>query len=262
MQIQQIRNATQRITYADKTFLIDPWLAPKGTSGCFRDFPYRPVDPAQEDIAMPMCELPMSIEAVLSGIDAYIVTHVHPDHIDMTPEGRLGNHLDKTLPVFVQNQADADAFSASGFADVRLLSQDCFFEDIALIQTPGLHGTETPCGPSCGVIFKHPNEKTLYVAGDTIWYDGVLKTLQQFEPQVITLNACAAELQGYGRLIMDDADVESVVRHAGNASIVITHMDNVAHASITRDSMRKRLSRRALLDRVLMPEDGETLQFC
>lgn len=219
----------QRITYADKTFLIDPWLAPKGILGCFRNFPYRPVD---------------------------------PDHIDMTPDGRLGNHLDKTLPIFVQNQADADAFSASGFADVRLLSQDCFFEDIALIQTPGLHGTEIPGGPSCGVIFKHPNEKTLYVAGDTIWYDGVQKTLQQFEPRVVTLNACAAELQGYGRLIMDDADVESVICHANNASIVITHMDNVAHASITRDSMRKHLSRRALLDRVLMPEDGETLQFC
>lgn len=31
VQLQQIRNATVKITYADTTFLIDPMLAKKGT---------------------------------------------------------------------------------------------------------------------------------------------------------------------------------------------------------------------------------------
>ena len=29
MKLTQIRNATNRLEYADKTFLIDPWLMPK-----------------------------------------------------------------------------------------------------------------------------------------------------------------------------------------------------------------------------------------
>lgn len=260
MEIQQIRNATQRIHYAGKTFLIDPWLAPKGAMGTFRNTPFRPIDKSLEDIPMPMCDLPMPVEDVLAGVDAVILTHLHPDHIDMTPEG-IGGPIDKLLPIFVQNEEDAKALEANGFADVRLLSETSFFEDVSLCKTPGRHGTLVACGPSCGVIFKHPEEKTLYVAGDTIWYEGVQDTLQRFKPQVITLNACAAMLRDYGRLIMDDADVASVINASEDAEIVITHMDSVAHASITRADMRQRLTSRSLIDQVHMPEDGTTLSF-
>ena len=39
MKFQQIRSATIKITYAGKTFLIDPWLAPRFTSGCLAMIP-------------------------------------------------------------------------------------------------------------------------------------------------------------------------------------------------------------------------------
>ena len=39
MRFQQIRSATVKITYAGKTFLIDPWLAPRYTSGCLAMMP-------------------------------------------------------------------------------------------------------------------------------------------------------------------------------------------------------------------------------
>ncbi|MEG7492009.1 MBL fold metallo-hydrolase, partial [Enterobacter hormaechei] len=39
MNITQIRNATQLITYAGKRFLIDPMLAPKGTDPRFPGTP-------------------------------------------------------------------------------------------------------------------------------------------------------------------------------------------------------------------------------
>ena len=37
VQIQQIRNATAKIEYAGKTFLVDPFLAKKGTYPGFPD---------------------------------------------------------------------------------------------------------------------------------------------------------------------------------------------------------------------------------
>ena len=53
MEIKQIRNATIRVLYAGKTFLIDPWLLEKGQMGCFLDIPGRPFrvpDTAKEGI--------------------------------------------------------------------------------------------------------------------------------------------------------------------------------------------------------------------
>ncbi len=261
MKIQQIRSAMIRIDYAGKTFLTDPWLAEKGAMGPFNDPSFRYCRPEQAEIAMPMCDLPMPRETILEGVDAYVVTHVHPDHIDMAADGTVGEFMDKNVPVFVQSEDDANVLKRSGFSQVRVLSQDSSFEGIRLIKTPGLHGTKIPCGPSCGVIFDHPSEKKLYVAGDTIWYESVAETIKAFRPDVVILNACAAEFIDQGRLIMDDEDVKNVCDACPDAKIIISHMDNVAHAAITRKNMRERLTRRGIWEKVLMPDDGEAYSF-
>ncbi|MCR4667628.1 MAG: MBL fold metallo-hydrolase [Desulfovibrio sp.] len=261
MNIQQLRNATVRIEYGGKSFLIDPWLMDKGAMGCFVDTPFRCVDPSKETIPMPMCDLPMPVNDILRGVDAYIITHVHPDHVDMEADGTVGKVLDKNIPVFVQSPEDAQILLRSGFSEVTVLYENSGIGDVNLIKTPGRHGTKIPCGPSCGVVFQAPSEKTLYIAGDTIWYDAVRHTLEQFRPDVIIVNACAAELRNEGRLIMDDADVAAVHMACPEATIVISHMDTVAHASITRNDMRQFLHKRGLETATVMPDDGETLSF-
>ena len=37
MKFEQIRNATIVLEYADKKFLVDPWLAPQGSNGTFKE---------------------------------------------------------------------------------------------------------------------------------------------------------------------------------------------------------------------------------
>ena len=67
MKIQQIRNATLKVTYAGATFLIDPWLAGRWEMGCFADIPGAPFtvpDPAKRHIPMPMCPLPLPVEEI------------------------------------------------------------------------------------------------------------------------------------------------------------------------------------------------------
>ena len=262
MKIQQIRNATLRIEYAGKTFLTDPWLMDKGAMGTFRALGnvFR-CEPDKLDIPMPMTALPMPAEDVLKGVDACICTHVHPDHIDMSPDGTIGGSLDKHTPVFVQSMEDAHAFVRSGFTEVTVMYENSEFEGVHLVKVPARHGTRIPCGPSCGVIFDHPPEKKLYVAGDTIWYESVAETIKAFRPDVVILNACAAEFIDQGRLIMDDEDVKNVCDACPDAKIIISHMDNVAHAAITRKNMRERLTRRGIWEKVLMPDDGEAYSF-
>lgn len=264
MKIQQIRNATVRIAFGGKTFLIDPWLAGKGETGCIADIPGHPYtipDPVKEMIPMPIFPLPFDRNTILAGVDAYIVTHLHPDHVDMNLDGTVGAPLDHTVPVFVQNEADRQVFVKSGFTEVTVLkASGTSFGDVKLTKTPARHGTINPCGEACGVIFEADDEKTLYLAGDTVWYKSVGETLRTFKPAVTLINACAAETVQNGRLIMNDEDIEAVSRTLPGTRIFLTHMDNVPHASITRTQMRGLLARRGITDYV-MPADGKTETF-
>lgn len=198
---------------------------------------------------------------ILAGVDAYIVTHVHPDHIDMADDGSVGAPLDKAVPVFVQSEEDAAVLRRSGFARVEVLGEETVFAGIRLSKTPGRHGTIIPCGPSCGVVFRHPDEKTLYVAGDTIWFDGVAESLRRYRPDVVVVNACAAELLDEGRLIMDDADVAALHAARPEARIIVSHMDTVPHAALTRQDMDQALRRRGIREAVFMPDDGQSADF-
>ncbi len=264
MKIQQIRNATLKITYESLTFLVDPWLCGKGEMGCFADIPgliYKIPDPVKMQIPMPLFDLPMDRTDVLSGVDCCIVTHIHPDHIDMTADGTVGAYLDKKVPVLVQNEEDAAVFKKSGFNDIQVLPKEGLTIGTAhLAQTPARHGTLVPCGNAMGVLFQGKSEPTLYLAGDTIWYSGVEKTLNTFHPDVIALNCCAAETVNNGRLIMGDEDVACVAAAAPQASLFLTHLDNVSHASLTRHTLRGRLTERGVTS-YCMPADGETVSF-
>ena len=265
MQIKQIRNATLKVTYAGKTFLIDPWLIGKDKFGSFADvpgFPFHTPDPVKEQIAMPIFDLPEPVEKILDGVDYYLVTHIHPDHIDLDfTSGKVGFPLDKNVTTFAQDETDAAAMKNSGFVDVKILSENSLTVDgITLTKTPARHGIIKPMCDACGVIFQAENEKTLYIVGDTVWFEGVEKTLKKFNPDVVVMNCCAAELVDNGRLIMNDEDIETVSKTVPTAKLVITHMDNVSHASITRHSMCGLLAKRGVKN-YFMPEDGEVLKF-
>jgi L-ascorbate metabolism protein UlaG (beta-lactamase superfamily) len=264
MIIEQIRNATLRIAYAGKNFLVDPWLAPEGALGSFADIKVqRPSDPSKLHIKMPVCGLPKPVNEITAGIDAYLLTHLHPDHFDMDmATGTGGKYLDKDVPIYVQNEEEAAFMRNSGFTAVSVFSDGpSLIGGARITKTFALHGTETPCGPASGLIFQCENEKTLYIAGDTVWCPEVKNTLETYRPDVIVLNACAAELVGYGRLIMDDGDAAAVCQTCPDAVVIASHMETVSHAALTRKTLAEKLAARGLCDRVLIPADGEIMKF-
>lgn len=81
-----------------------------------------------------------------------------------------------------------------------------------------------------GVIFQAASEKTLYLAGDTIYYDEVETVLQKYRPDVIIVNDCAANSIGYGRLITERDDNIKVHEQCPNAVIIVSHMGCISHA--------------------------------
>ena len=181
MQIRQIRNATIKIHYGGKIFLVDPWLAPKDGFGCFarlpESIPFKTPDSQKTFISMPICPLPTTVDEILADVDYYIVTHIHPDHIDMEMDGTVGNMLNKETPVLVQNDEDAQVFVRSGFKDVRILPQSGLsIGEITVTNVPARHGVTIPCGSAMGFMMEG-EEKTLYLAGDTVWYEQVEENL-------------------------------------------------------------------------------------
>ena len=260
VQLQQIRNATVKITYADTTFLIDPMLAKKGTYPGFEGT-YR------SKLRNPLVELPMSEKDVIAGVDAVIITHTHLDHWDEAAQ----KLLPKNIPLFAQNQADATMIREQGFTNVRVLSDKAEFGGVTISKTGGQHGTDKmyavpevakALGPAMGVVFQAPGHKTLYLVGDTIWRDEVDQALAQYAPQVIVINAGYAMMDGFeGSIIMGKEDVLRAAQVAPGATIVATHMDAINHMAQTRKELREYVKEKGIQDRVHVPEDGATVQF-
>ncbi len=109
-----------------------------------------------------------------------------------------------------------------------------------------------------GIVFKSDAEKTLYVAGDTIWCDEVRTAIDKFNPEVIVINACGATvLVGEGeRLIMDIEDTKLISKYAKNSTIIASHMDTVSHLTVTREDIKS-----LKLNNVVVPDDNEILEF-
>lgn len=255
MEIQEIRSATVIINYGGKKFLTDPWLGPKDYMPAFE--PAVKTYPAQ-----PHEDLPFDIKDIVN-VDAVILTHYHPDHWDEY----ASEALDKNIPFFVQSEADANIIKNSGFKDVRILSEGgSEFEGITLYKTGAQHGVREIVKPLCenagmpydsmGVIFKTQGEKTLYLAGDTIWCVEVKNTIDKFQPDVIVINACGATVLTGDRLIMDVNDVKTISKYANSAIIIASHMGNVSHLTVSREDIKN-----LYLENVKVPENGEILTF-
>jgi L-ascorbate metabolism protein UlaG (beta-lactamase superfamily) len=250
MNIKQIRNATLIVEYAGKKFLIDPMLAEKGT---YPPFPNSP----RQDQNNPLVSLPTSIENIIQNIDAVIVTHLHLDHFDEAAQ----KILPKEIKMFVQNEEDATEVRNVGFQNVEVLQEDTVFEGIQLIKTKGEHGRGEIlklAGLVCGVVFRHPSEKTLYVAGDTVWYDAVQEVISTNKPEIIVVNGGDNQFFEGGSLIMGKEDIYEVYKAAPNAKIIVSHMEAVNHWNLSKKELKSFIDEKEISSTVLVPEDGES----
>ena len=256
---QHIRNATAKIEIAGSTFLVDPYLAPKGSYAGFEGT-------INSQKRNPLIEMAEPVEKVLQGVDAVIVTHTHADHWDEYAQ----KVLPKTLPIFVQNAGDAQIIRSQGFKDVRVLGKNTEFNQVKLSKTGGQHGTDQMyaipqlaelAGDAMGVVMQADNEKTLYIVGDTIWNEEVDFALNRYKPEVIVMNTGYAQLQGFSDgIIMGKADVAKARQVAPQADIITVHMDAVNHAAVTSDEMRKFVKENKL-SKVAVPKESEVLKY-
>ena len=142
---------------------------------------------------------------------------------------------------------------------------------ITITKTGGQHGSdEIMCipyyaenfGESMGFVLKVEGEKTLYVAGDTIWHEYVELAINKHKPDIIVLNAAQAVYEGLnGSSMMGPDDVKKCYEFCKNAKIIPVHMNSYCHCICTIEKMKKFVEENKLQDRVIVPNDGEILKL-
>jgi L-ascorbate metabolism protein UlaG (beta-lactamase superfamily) len=255
MNIQLIRNATLVVEYTGKKFLIDPFLAEKGV--------YPPFPSIRQDNSNnPVVSLPTSIDTIINNVDAVIITHLHLDHWDNTAK----EALPKDIKMFVQNEEDAAEVRKDGFQNIEVLQEVTVFEGITLSKTRGEHGRgeilKLPLiGKVSGVVFKHQDEKTLYIAGDTVWNKDAQEAIQTHKPDIIVVNGGDNQFPEGGSLVMGKDDIYEVYKSAPNAKIISVHMEAVNHWALSREELKSFINVKGFSSNVLVPDDGESYSF-
>jgi L-ascorbate metabolism protein UlaG (beta-lactamase superfamily) len=186
----------------------------------------------------------MPADEVVRSVDAVLVTHRHRDHLDATAE----QLLPRDVPVFCQPE-DEDALGELGL-DAHPVAQTLDWDGLRIARTPAQHGTGRMAellAPVSGFVLDD-----VYIAGDTIWYEGVAETIERHRPRVAVVNAGGAEFEEGGLIIMGSDDVREVTARV--PTVVAVHLEALNHCYLTRAALA------AAVPEVLIPRDGETVE--
>jgi L-ascorbate metabolism protein UlaG (beta-lactamase superfamily) len=254
VKIRLLRHATIVVDWGDVSILVDPMLAEQESLD--------PIPNAANAHRIPMLPLPIdddALQQLIAQVDGVFVTHTHRDHWD----ARASELIPHETPMVCQ-PPDLDKITGEGFTNLITIVERERWHGFDVTRTGGQHGTGeigARMGPVSGFVFKAANQPTLYIAGDTVWCPEFEAALSEHQPDVIVLNAGAAQFLVGDPITMTDAEVIRVAEAIPNAKIVAVHMDTINHCLLTREMLASAVAEAGLSERVLIPGDGETVSL-
>jgi L-ascorbate metabolism protein UlaG (beta-lactamase superfamily) len=134
-------------------------------------------------------------------------------------------------------------------------------QSLEVTATPARHG---PAGiePLSGDVigfalrFADASVPTIYVTGDTVWFDGIAEIAHRFRAGVVLLFAGAAQARGPFNLTMNTNDAIETAHAFPNAVIVPVHREGWAHFTQNGDDLVQAFAALGLQSRLQMLEPG------
>jgi L-ascorbate metabolism protein UlaG (beta-lactamase superfamily) len=231
-----VRNATVIVERAGKRILVDPMLDDVGARP--------PIPNTASPARNPTVPLPFPAEEVVRSLDAVVVTHRHRDHLDTRAE----ELLPRDVPVFCQPE-DEQALRELGL-DAHAVGDHLDWAGLRITRVPARHGhgdVADALAPVSGFVLDD-----LYLAGDTVWYEGIEETIGRHRPRVAVVNAAGAEFLEGGLIVMGIDDVREVVARV--PTVIAVHMEALNHCFLERAALA------AAVPGVVIPRDGETVE--
>ncbi|MFA0370788.1 MBL fold metallo-hydrolase, partial [Vibrio sp. 10N.222.54.F6] len=137
------------------------------------------------------------------------------------------------------------------------------FLDGKLTAVPALHGhgwIHKVMANGVGFFLALPNEPSIYISGDTVLTDGVKRALTELKPDITVVAAGRARMDVGQPLLMSIDEVMEFIRLSPN-KVIANHMEALNHCAVTRPILKEAIDKNGLSDKVLIPADGETLEF-
>ncbi|WP_394353599.1 MBL fold metallo-hydrolase [Methanococcus maripaludis] len=247
LKIQLVRHATILLTIEDKIILVDPMLSPKGEMS--------PVLGVKNQNNNPLSELPFEIN--LDKIDAVLLTHTHRDHFD--------DFAVKLLPkntLIICQPEDLNKLTDLGFKNVNPVQNRGKFLGFEFIKTPAKHGTGEigeKMAPVSGFVIMPSCKKSIYISGDTIWFEELKNVLNEHKPDISVVFSGAAKFSEGDPITMTKEDIYKFCSFLNDGNVIVTHMDSWNHCNLSRNELKEFLEENNLSNRVYVPDNGEII---
>ena len=252
MKITQIRNATLIIEVQDNFILVDPMLADQSTLPKLRYF--------KSNQRNPLVGLPDSFHQLQKQINYALITHCQKGHFDHLDRAGV-NWLRKNNITTFCTTRDVNYLSKKGIVTQAFEKNVSAFFNGSIQQISATHTTGwlTPfMEHGVGYFIKLENEPSLYLMGDTILTDEIREFICHNQPNYIVAPTGKAQFDIGAPLLLSEEDIIELAS-LSTGIIIANHMDALDHCRISRKDLAIILKEHHLVERFIIPNDGETL---
>lgn len=236
--------------------LVDPCLNPKGSLPPYTLFRKMPR-------FNPIVDLPPNADSVLNQTTCGLITHFRYGHFDHLDKSGCRLLAQRQVPVYC-NAIDAPSLKRHHIKAIPLAMKKVSpFLTGSITSFPTAHGQGLAgmlMGPGAGYFIELPGDKSIYISGDTVMTQTVRNVLNDLRPDVSILNAGTAVLD-FGRPILMPLDEQLDFIRTAPGKVIAVHLDAFNHCLTTRAILRDAVLKEGLAGKVIIPTDGELMEF-
>lgn len=135
---------------------------------------------------------------------------------------------------------------------------------LTVTAAPARHGPvgiEPVSGDVIGFVITPDHGKSIYISGDTVWYEGVAEVARRFDVGVAVLFTGSAQPRGAFHMTMDSNDAIEAAHAFKDATIVAVHNEGWEHFIQSQDDLARAFAVVGLADRLVPLPRGQRVSL-